>query len=306
MVVWREPALQIADGARIMSRSLPLVGRTAAAAAAFVVVGWLVGLLLPADAAADDAMGPAATLGLLFVSAVLLIAPLWYPVTRSRLRGWALLGVLFWAVFGLTTVLTQVESAIFLDVTPTELWVGVLRLTINAAAVSCLAVAVYPRRPARQLGSQEGVNPPRTASWARRWIGVALAYMVLYIVAGLLILPIIRSWYETQALTGTNPAIVFPLQLARGALFVAFVIPLLRSMRVTRRQAAMAMAVMIPLVHGVALLVVPNPFMPDYVRYAHMLEIGWSNFVLSLLIGFLFWNPQARGPRFAAAPSDAA
>ena len=33
--------------------------------------------------------------------------------------------------------------------------------------------------------------------------------------------------------------------------------------------------------------------MPDHVRYAHMLEIGWSNFVLGLLIGFLFWNPTA-------------
>jgi hypothetical protein len=280
-----------------MSRVLPLVGRTAAAAATLVVVGWLVGLLLPPEPVAEDAMGPVSTTGLLFVSAVLLVAPLWYPIARSHLRGWPLLGVVFLAVFGLTTVLTQVESAIFLDVTPTELWVGVLRLTITAAAASCLAVAVYPQRPAQQLGPPEGANPPSTASWVRRWIGVALAYTVLYIVAGLLILPIIRSWYETQSLTGTNPAIVFPLQIARGALFVAFLIPLVRSMRVTRRQAAAAMAVMIPLVHGVALLVVPNPFMPDYVRYAHMLEIGWSNFVLGLLIGFLFWNPPASGPR---------
>jgi len=238
-------------------------------------------------------MSPVSRIGLLFVSSVLLVAPLSYPVTRSHLRGWALFGVLFLAVFGLTTALTQVESAIFLNVTPSELWMGVLRLTITAAAVSCLAVVVYPQRLAPQLHPPERANPPSRASWVRRWIGVALAYMVLYIVAGILILPIIRSWYETQALTGTNPAIVFPLQIARGALFVAFVAPLLRSMRVSRRQAAMAMAVMIPLVHGVALLVVPNPFMPDYVRYAHMIEIGWSNFVLGLLIGFLFWNPQA-------------
>ena len=84
-----------------------------------------------------------------------------------------------------------------------------------------------------------------------------------------------------------------PLQIVRGALFVAFLIPLLRSMRVARWQAALATGVMIPLVHGVAALVVPNPFMPDYVRHAHMIEIGWSNFVLGLLIGFLFWNPRA-------------
>jgi hypothetical protein len=37
-----------------------------------------------------------------------------------------------------------------------------------------------------------------------------------------------------------------------------------------------------------------------------MIEIGWSNFVLGLLIGYLFWNPQASGPQLAAAPSEPA
>jgi hypothetical protein len=52
------------------------------------------------------------------------------------------------------------------------------------------------------------------------------------------------------------------------------------------------MAVMIPLVHGVSALILPNPFRPAYGRHAHMIEIGWSTFVLGLLIGFLFWNPS--------------
>ena len=138
---------------------------------------------------------------------------------------------------------------------------------------------------------ERGPNPPSTASWVRRWIGVSLLYVVLYITAGLLILPLIKTWYEAQGTLEPDPAFFFPFQIARGALFVACVLPLLRSMSVTRRQASLAMAVMIPLVHGVAGLIPPNPFMPDYVRHAHLLEIGWSNFVLGLLIGYLFWNP---------------
>ncbi len=289
-----------------MNRAIPFLVRTSVAAVALVFVGWLVGLMLPADPATEEATGGVGRLGLLFLSAFLMAAPLAYPIGRSRLSVRALLGVVFLAVFGLMTVLTQVESALFLDMTSRELLIGILRLTITAAALSFLAVALYPRSGAAPAAVEHGPNPPTTASWVRRWIGVSLAYLVLYIVAGLLILPIIRSWYETQAAGEPNPAIVFPLQIARGALFVAFVLPLLRSMRVTRRQACVAMAVMIPLVHGVAVLIPPNPFMPDYVRYAHMIEIGWSNFVLGLLIGFLFWNPPPSAEKSTQSREDTA
>jgi hypothetical protein len=30
-----------------------------------------------------------------------------------------------------------------------------------------------------------------------------------------------------------------------------------------------------------------------------MVEIGWSNFVLGLVIGFLFWNPRSTGEEAA-------
>jgi hypothetical protein len=274
-----------------MKRAIPFVVRTSIAAVTLVLLGWLLGLVFPADQVTEEATGVVGRFVLPLLSAFLLAAPLAFPISRSRLSGRALLGVVFLAVFGLTTVLTQVEVALFLNMTPRELLIETLKLTVTSLALAWLAVALYPR-PGTELTSVEhGPNPPTTASWARRWIGVSFAYVVLYVTAGLLILPIIRSWYEAQGTLEPNPALVFPLQIARGALFVAFVIPLLRSMSVTRRQAAVAMAVMIPLVHGVAALIPPNPFMPAYVRHAHMIEIGWSNFVLGLLIGFLFWNP---------------
>ena len=274
-----------------MNRVIQSIVRTSVIAVALVVLGWLLGSVFPADRVIAEATGGVARLGLPLLSAFLLAAPLAFAISRSRLSGRVLLGAVFLAVFGLTTVLTQVESAIFLDMTPGELLIETLKLTITSAALAWLAVALYPRRGTGHAAVEHGPNPPTTASWVRRWIGVSFVYVVLYITAGLLILPIIRPWYESRGTLDANPALVFPLQIARGALFVAFVLPLLRSMSVTRRQAAVAMAVMIPLVHGVAVLIPPNPFMPDYVRHAHMIEIGWSNFVLGLLIGFLFWNP---------------
>lgn len=285
-----------------MNRVFEFIVRTAIIAVALVFLGWLLGLVFPADLVTEGATGVVGRLGLPLLSALLLAAPLAFPISRSRLSGRALLGAVFLAVIGLMTVLTQVESALFLDLTPRELLIEVFKLTITSAALSWLAVALYPRQDTEPAGAERGPNPPSTASWVRRWIGVSFAYVVLYITAGLLILPIIETWYEAQGTLELNPALVLPLQIARGALFVAFVLPLLRSMSVTRRQASLAMAVMIPLVHGVAALIPPNPFMPDYVRHAHMIEIGWSNFVLGLLIGFLFWNPPPSAEESTQSP----
>jgi hypothetical protein len=275
-----------------MSRVIQWSARTLIIAVALVVLGWVLGLAFPADRITEEATGMVDRLGLPLLSAFLLAAPLAFPISRSRLSGRALFGAALLAVFGLMTVLTQVEAALFLDMTPKELLIGTVTATITSLALAWLAVARYPRPGTASTGVHDRPNPPTTASWVCRWIGVSLAYMVLYIIAGLLILPTIRPWYEAQGTLDANPALVFPLQIVRGALFVAFVLPLLRSMRVTRWQASLAMAVMIPLVHGVAVLIPPNPFMPAYVRHAHMIEIGWSNFVLGLLIGFLFWNPS--------------
>ena len=284
-----------------MNRVIPFLGRTLIIAIVLFILGWLLGLVFPAEKITDEATGIIGRFILPIVSNFVLAAALAYPISRSRLSDKPLLGVVFLAVFGLMTVLTLLEAALFLNMTTGELLIEFVKNTVIVAVLSSLTVTLYPKLGDNVPAVEHGPNPPTTASWVRRWIGVSLIYVVLYIAAGLLILPLIKTWYEAQGTLEPNPAFFFPFQIARGALFVACVLPLLRSMSVTRRQASLAMAVMIPLVHGVAGLIPPNPFMPDYVRHAHMLEIGWSNFVLGLLIGFLFWNPPSKRPISAAA-----
>ena len=46
---------------------------------------------------------------------------------------------------------------------------------------------------------------------------------------------------------------------------------------------------------GVAPLLVPNPFLPDAVRWAHMIEIGASNAIFGWLIGWIHSGPGATG-----------
>lgn len=289
-----------------MNRAISFLIRTSIIALALVFLGWLLGVVFPAEATTDEVAGIVGSLVLRFVSASLLAAALAYPIGRSRLGGKSLLGVVFLAVFGLMTVLTLVEAALFLNMTTGELLLEFLKTTVTSAVLTWLAVTLYPKSESQVVAIERGPNPPTTSSWVRRWIGVSLLYVVLYITAGLLILPLIKTWYEAQGTLEPNPAFFFPFQIARGALFVAFVLPLVRSMSATRWQVSLATAVMIPLIHGVAGLIPPNPFMPDYVRHAHILEIGWSNFVLGLLIGFLFWNPPSIAEESAESTFEAA
>lgn len=289
-----------------MNRVLPFLVRTSIIAAVLFVLYWLLGLVLPGVGMTEEAGGIMNRIILPLLSSCVLAAALAYPIGRSRLQGKELFGAVFLALFGLTVVLTLVEAALFLTMTAGELWVEVIRTTLSAAVLSWLAVRLYPKLPHEIAVVEQPPNPPSTASWTRRWIGVSMLYVVLYFTAGLLILPIIKSWYEELGTLEPDLAFFFPFQIARGALFVACVLPLLRSMEVTRRQSSLAMAVMIPLVHGVAGLIPPNPFMPDYVRYAHMVEIGWSNFVLGLLIGYLFWKPPLSQADSAPAEVGAA
>ena len=288
-----------------MKRLIQITLRTAVIAVGLVVLGWILGLVLPSASDAGEAAGGVGTALLYFLGALVITAPLYYPISRSRLTGRPLVGVVFLAVFGLSTVLTQIEAAVFLNITTVELLTEIVRATLTAALLAWLAVTLYPRVDSEVAATSSRKNPPSTGSWVRRWVGVSFLYVVLYITAGLLILPIIRSWYESQGTLEQNPALLLPLQIFRGAMYVAFVLPLLRSMNASRGKASLSMAFFIPLVHGVAGLIPPNPFMPDYVRHAHMLEIGWSNFVLGLLIGFLFWKPPAVAEE-AAQPSEEA
>ena len=289
-----------------MKRLIDIVLRIAAIAVALVVLGWVLGFVLPAEGSADETAGGAGTSLLYLLSSFVLAVPLYYPISRSRLTGRSLFGVVFLAVFGLSTVLTQIEAALFLNMTASQLAIEILRSTLAAAVLAWLAVTLYPRADSKVAATSARKNPPSTGSWVRRWLGVSFLYVVLYITAGLLILPIIRSWYESQGTLEQNPALLLPLQIVRGAMYVAFVLPLLRSMNVSRRQASLSMAFVVPLVHGVAGLIPPNPFMPDYVRHAHMFEIGWSNFVLGLLIGFLFWKPPVAAEDPAQPSQDEA
>ena len=57
----------------------------------------------------------------------------------------------------------------------------------------------------------------------------------------------------------------------------------------------MTLALSFPILAGVAPLLLPNPYLPGHVRLAHGFEIGISNFVYGLLLGYVLTRKAAPG-----------
>ncbi len=289
-----------------MNTTFETIWKAVAVALAAMVGMAVAGPLLSSGLVWEDQPGPAELLPPALLAMLLTVVVLIYPVKHSTLRGSRLALAVFVAVFGINVFLTNVEAAIFLKMASEQLVAGFLHGTVQAALVSVLMVVAFGRgdRPARRQ------PVPGSALSAGSWVGrmalCSVCYTVLYMVAGLLIISYVKTFYDTQNIP--QGAWILPLQLLRGALYVAFALPLVRSLTGGRWRVALATAALFPILAGAAGLLIPNPFMPDWVRPFHIVEIAWSNFVYGLLVGYLFWKPRAaRSPAREAAPEwDAA
>jgi hypothetical protein len=271
------------------------VAVTLAAYVAQLVIGWVVYRV--SGPVWESAPAFSATIVPTLAGMALTVLVLVYPTARSVLRGGRLFLALFLAIFGLNVFLTNIEGVIFLVMTPQQLWSGIAYSTLSAAVVSALLVAAFGRGETapRIIAPGSGFTP---GQWVGRTALAAVSYLVLYFVAGMLILPHIREFYDTQNMQ--IGLLIFPLQIFRGALYVLFVLYLLRNIAAPKWQTCLAMAAMFPVLAGVAGLLSPNPIMPDHVRHWHILEIGWSNFAYGLLVGYLFWNGARKNAGQAA------
>ena len=276
-----------------MKTTLETIWKTAAVTLAILVAMAVAESLLLSglDVGWEKPPGPAELLPPVLFAMLLNVAVLIYPVRRSTLRGWRLGLAIFVAVFGINVVLTQTEGALFLKLSPSFLVAGWLRGTLQAALLALLMVAAFGR--GEQPVRTEPADGPRfgAGGWLGRVALCSVSYAFLYAFAGLLIIPYVLAFYETQQMPPAEW--ILPNGLLRGALYVAFALPLLRSLVGGRWRVALATAALFPILAGAASLLIPNPVMPDWVRPFHAVEIAWSNFVFGLLVGYLFWNPRA-------------
>ena len=269
-------------------------------------------LLQPAAAqpAPADAGAAAAALAAMSVVSALVLA---YLVLRSRWSGWKLVAAIFLVLYGVGTVLPQIETAVFV----TRLPPGMLpRLfvagAVSAALIAPLAVLVLGRtRAARDMDDGDHRLHMGAGEWMLKLALVAVAYVVVYFTFGYYIAwksADVRAYYggsdpgtfvaQLRSVMRDTPWLA-PLQLARGLLWAAIAVPVIRMMRGKWWEAGLAVALSFAVLTSAQLLL-PNPFMPRAVRMGHLVETSTSNFLFGwLTVAILCWPLSAS--RSAAA-----
>jgi hypothetical protein len=223
-----------------------------------------------------------------------------YLVLGSRWSGWRLIVAIFLIYYGVTTFMPQIESAVFL----TRLPAGVLpRLFMMgfliAIPFSGLAVIILGKRKgAGQPITDDSPLPTRAGEWLWKLAIIAAVYVVLYFTFGYFIAwqsPAVRAFYggtdpgsffaQMQTVAGNTPWLI-PFQVFRALCWTGIAVIIIRVLQRSRLEIAVVVGYVFAVVMCAPLLL-PNPYMPEPVRMAHLVETVSSTFIFGLFIGWL-------------------
>lgn len=261
----------------------------------------------PGGAQTAEAAGAAAA-ALLVVCALdtLVLA---YIILRSRWGGWRLVATVFVVFYGVTTVMSQIESAVFITALPPGMLPRLFLMgALIAAPFALVAVPILGKRKADTTGTERNTRLVMTPSeWTWRLTLIVLAYLVLYFTFGYFIAwrnPAVRAYYggidegsffAHMGAVLRNTWWLIPFQGLRALLWTAIALPVVRMMKGTWPETALAVGLLFAVVMNAQLLL-PNPYMPAVVRSAHLIETASSNFIFGWLVGALLARPAASGP----------
>jgi hypothetical protein len=262
----------------------------------FAIAAGVVGM--ESDPAQTQAAQARAALLLLFVCFMNSLV-LSYLILRSRWHGVKLMAKIFFVFYGVMTVMAQIESAVFITKLPSGTLPKLFVMGILVAApFSILAVLVLGKRKAAASAEQIAHAAMPLREWAWKLGALVLAYVVLYFTFGYFIAwqnPAVREYYGGGELRGffahmsdvlRNQTWLVLLQMLRGLMWIALALPVIRTMKGARWEAALAVGLLFAVTMS-AWLLLPNPYMPESVRMSHMLEVATSNFLFGGLTAWL-------------------
>lgn len=276
-------------------KALTMLLKVLTAGVAILVFQAIAGALVPIKATM-----PPHTLPWLLVANFMTAAVLVLIASRSEWRGWRL-GVAISTIPIVLTMTNMIEGVIFLTNSGID-WASIVaqNLIIYELAVP-LWILLFAKRPEAALETYNPVDSRPLGERLWKFAACDASYPVLYFAAGTIIFPLVKDFYANQTLPPYGRLIAMQL-LARGPILVGLCLLLLRLLRLPRVAGALAVGTVLALLNGVAPLLIPNPYLPDVVRWAHLFEITGSNLVFGAIVGWLWGrpNPAARALRQAA------
>lgn len=280
-------------GAKVIALTIVLV-------ICFMVGASVAGVSASANSTQVLAVDPGAVLLTLLIASFLESTVCAYLILRSRWTGWKLVGAIFFAFYGIMTVVMQVESIVFL---PRQLPPGMIpKLFLMGAVVAALfsPSAVLILGKMRRTAAPQDANARLVMSpveWVWKLVAIAIAYEILYFTFGYFVAwknPAVQAYYggtdpgdflaQIASIWQTTPW-MFLFQAFRAMLWTLFVLPVIRMFKGPVWETSLAIALFFAVWSSQLLL--PNPYMPAEVAWTHLIETASSNFIFGGLVGWL-------------------
>ncbi|HEX7556298.1 MAG TPA: hypothetical protein VF338_06715 [Leptolinea sp.] len=215
-----------------------------------------------------------------------------FILEKTCQRGFRLMGLLVWVVFGITTFMTQIETLIFGSAFP-MLSVNDVFLLVYTSLVETL---IFVPLAVLIMGKWKSNGQAKESLFHNSYLvpGAILAviYPVLYFFFGYFVAwqsSAVREFYATTTITTAQPLLTF-IQIGRGFLWVIVGLPLLVLFE-KRTDKIIASVLCYGLFPSIGLLY-PNPLMPEPVRMAHFVEVTISMAIFGLLFGLLMTKKE--------------
>jgi len=229
-----------------------------------------------------------------------------YLILRSSWSGWTLAGALAVSMYGISTVVNQIESIFFLSNKMPRGMISALFVQEAIATVLFVPLAVLVLGKWRAASPASAPPAPErlhAASVAWRLPLLVFAFVFLYMFFGYYVAwqnPDVRQYYGGpdwptffDALKGNwlNTRWIYPVATFRALLFIGFVYPLIRMLRVARWETAAATALFLSA--WTTILLLPNPIMPASVAHSHFWETLEFSLIFGALLGWLMSAPTS-------------
>lgn len=233
-----------------------------------------------------------AAIMLLFIRFILAII-FAFILKTTTLRGFRLMALLFWIVFGVTTFVMQLETIIFGSAFPILTTRDVLLMAFTALVGDLLFVPLAVLVMGRWKGNDAPITPLFQNGYPTRIVLLAVIYPVLYFFFGYVVAwqsSAVREFYATTTITN-NQLMLLIIQIGRGILWVLAGLPLF-GMFEKRIHSVIASTLCYSLFPSIALLL-PSILMPEPVRMAHFVEISLSMAIFGLLAGWVMTKKES-------------
>ena len=220
-------------------------------------------------------------------------------VYNSKVKGLKLAGIIILMVFGIQFFMSQIETLWFNEAVNFPL-AGIWAVVFGGFVMAVLfsGSAIWMTRGLKSVN--HSMDSPTIQVRSDLIMRVAflavIAYPAIYFLAGYFIawqFADVRVYYTSVTeLTGFFPVMwenlksgLYAFQIFRGILWILIALPAILVLNANAIQKGLIIGLLFSFLGGMQLLI-PNPFMPEMVRFAHLVETVSSNFLWGFLIGW--------------------